>query len=137
VSSVGDINNDGIQDVLIGAYYADPYGRQDAGSSYVIYGKDGGYDAPLDLASLSNTQGFRINGAVAVDRSGYSVSAAGDINNDSIDDLIIGAYYADPFNRTSAGSSYVIYGKDGGYDAPLDLASLSNTQGFRINGAVA
>jgi hypothetical protein len=137
VSAVGDINNDGIQDVLIGAYYADPYGRQDAGTSYVIYGKDGGYDAPIDLASLSNTQGFSINGAVAVDRSGSSVSAAGDINNDNIDDLIIGAYFADPSGRTGAGSSYVIYGKDGGYDTPIDLANLSDTQGFSINGAAA
>jgi hypothetical protein len=135
VSAVGDINNDGIQDVLIGAYYADPYGRQDAGSSYVIYGKDGGYDTPIDLASLSNTQGFSINGAVAVDRSGSSVSAAGDINNDNIDDLIIDAYFADPSGRTGAGSSYVIYGKDGGYDAPIDLANLISTQGFSINGA--
>jgi methyl coenzyme M reductase gamma subunit len=137
VSSAGDINSDGIHDLLIGAYYADPSGRQDAGSTYVIYGRAGGYDAPIDLASLSNTQGFRINGAVAVDRSGSSVSSAGDINSDGIHDLIIGAYFADPSGHTGAGSSYVIYGKAGGYDAPIDLASLSNTQGFRIDGAAA
>jgi FG-GAP repeat protein len=136
VSSAGDINNDSIPDLLIGAYYADPSGRTDAGSTYVIYGKAGGYNAPIDLASLSNTQGFRIDGAVAVDRSGNAVSAAGDINNDGIVDLLIGAYNADPSGRTGAGSSYVIYGKVGGYDTAIDLASLSSTQGFRIDGAV-
>ncbi|TVQ24564.1 MAG: hypothetical protein EA367_01535, partial [Leptolyngbya sp. DLM2.Bin15] len=53
---------------------------------------------------------FRIDGVAAVDRSGFSVSSAGDINGDGIDDLIIGAYGADP-NGTFSGSSYVVFGR--------------------------
>ena len=141
VSFAGDINNDGMNDIIIGASYADPYGRSRAGSSYVIYGRIGGYGSPLDLANLNSTQGFRIDGATAEDYTGNSVSAAGDINNDGINDIIVGASRATPlyfpYSRVYAGSSYVIYGKTGGYPTPIDLANLNNIQWFRINGAMA
>jgi FG-GAP repeat len=137
VSFAGDINNDGMNDIIIGASYASPYGRSKAGSSYIVYGRIGGYDSPFDLASLNSIQGFRIDGAAAEDLFGSSVSSAGDINNDGIDDIIIGASYADPYGRSRAGSSYVIYGRIGGYGSPLDLANLNSTQGFRIDGATA
>src|SRR3546814_9544918 len=59
--------------ILIGAYGADPSVNGKAGASYVIYGKAGGYTDPLDLASLTPTQGFKIGGAAAGDYSGNSV----------------------------------------------------------------
>ena len=88
VSSAGDVNKDGIADIIIGAFIASPYGRSNAGITYIIYGKAGGYSADIDLASLSSTQGFRVNGAAEYDHSGYSVSSAGDVNNDGIADII-------------------------------------------------
>ena len=48
----------------------------------------------LDLSDLNGTNGFTINGIDAGDYSGYSVSSAGDVNGDGIDDIIIGADYA-------------------------------------------
>jgi hypothetical protein len=48
---------------------------------------------------------------VAGDNLEFSVSAAGDINGDGIDDLIIGAYRASPDGVSEAGSSYVVFGR--------------------------
>ena len=54
--------------------------------------------------------GFRLSGVAAGDRSGVSVSGAGDVNGDGFDDLIVGAYRADP-NGSYSGASYVVFGK--------------------------
>ena len=134
VSSAGDINGDGFDDVIIGAFGADPGGNVQAGESYVVFGKAAGFNASLDLASLDGVSGFRVNGIDADDGSGRSVSAAGDINGDGYDDIIIGASGADPDNNLSAGESYVVFGKATSFAATLDLAGLDGSNGFRLNG---
>ena len=110
VSDAGDINGDGINDVIIGAPYADPNGVTDAGSSYVVFGRRGVFAPAISLSLLDGRNGFRLDGVARNDRSGFSVSAAGDVNGDGIDDLIIGAPYAAPNGRTNAGSTYVVFG---------------------------
>ncbi len=130
VSGAGDVNGDGYADLIIGARYAD----DDTGESYVIFGKVSGYDAVLELSSLNGSSGFVINGIDAFDRSGFSVSGAGDVNGDGYDDLIIGAVGADPNRKGLAGESYVVFGKASGFDAVLELSSLNGSSGFVING---
>ncbi|NEQ69558.1 MAG: hypothetical protein F6K21_29525 [Symploca sp. SIO2D2] len=134
VSSAGDINDDGIDDLIIGALYANPNGNGDAGQSYVVFGSSNGFSTSLELSSLDGTNGFILNGINAFDRSGISVSSAGDINNDGIDDLIIGADGADPNGNTWAGQSYVVFGSSKGFSASLDLSSLDGINGFILNG---
>ncbi|MGF1935798.1 MAG: beta strand repeat-containing protein [Nostoc sp. ChiQUE02] len=131
-SSAGDINGDGLDDIIIGAPYADPNGSQ-SGQSYVVFGSKGGFDAQFNLSTLNGNNGFAINGINPVDKSGVSVSSAGDINGDGIDDLIIGARLADP-NGDSSGQSYVVFGSKEGFDAQLNLSTLNGTNGFAING---
>src|SRR5690606_41755456 len=64
-------------------------------------------------SDLSPTDGFIIQGDVAGDQLGYSVSSAGDVNGDGIDDIIVGARQGDD-GGSNAGEAYVIFGKAGG-----------------------
>ncbi len=64
----------------------------------------------IELSLLDGTNGFVINGIDAYDFSGRSVSGAGDVNGDGVDDLLIGAPYADPNGKFIAGESYVVFG---------------------------
>ncbi|YAG07099.1 Calcium-binding protein [Nostoc sp. DSM 114167] len=132
VSSAGDINGDGIDDLIIGASGAAPNGDA-SGQSYVVFGSKGGFNAQLNLSTLNGTNGFIINGINAGDFSGNSVSSAGDINGDGLDDLIIGAFGGDP-NGDTSGQSYVVFGSKGGFSAQLNLSTLNGTNGFVING---
>ncbi|AUB43742.1 Ca2+-binding protein, RTX toxin-related (plasmid) [Nostoc flagelliforme CCNUN1] len=136
VSNAGDINNDGIDDLIIGAYSASPNGISAAGQSYVVFGgRNLGSSGSLNLSDLNGTNGFLINGINRNDESGYSVSNAGDINNDGIDDLIIGAYRAYPNGKYNAGQSYVVFGGANlGSGSSLNLSDLNGTNGFLING---
>ncbi|MEH1839380.1 MAG: Ig-like domain-containing protein [Nostoc sp.] len=134
VSSAGDINGDGIDDLIISASGADPNGKSRAGESYVVFGRGSGFGASFDLSSLDASNGFAINGIDTDDFSGTSVSSAGDINGDGIDDLIIGASGADPNGKSLAGESYVVFGKSSGFGASLNLSSLDGSNGFAING---
>ncbi len=77
------------------------------------------------------TEGFTILGVQSSDLTGWSVSGAGDVNNDTFADVIIGAPHA---GSTLSGTVYVIYGNAESQDL-IDLNTLSVVDGYSIYAA--
>lgn len=137
IDSAGDINNDGVDDILITFVYAEILGRDQCGVAYLIYGRKDGNLPDVDLnVTMSPNQGFRIIGEGQLDQFGLSASNVGDINGDGIDDLAFGARMANPIITYVAGAVYVIYGRNGNFAGDIDLTQFNYTQGFLINGAL-
>ncbi|NIA69373.1 hypothetical protein HBA54_12300 [Pelagibius litoralis] len=136
VSSAGDVNGDGFDDIIVGAPGGDDGGPA-AGQAYVVFGKAGGFGT-VDLSALDPADGFIIQGDRTGDQAGYSVSTAGDVNGDGLDDLIVGAFGGDD-GGNSAGEAYVVFGKAGGFgiNGLVDLTNLSAAEGFVIRGDAA
>ena len=131
VSNAGDINGDQIDDLIIGAEQGSLEGNPKGGETYVLFGKDGGYQKGFSLSRLDGTNGFTIKG------DGYSVSSvsgAGDINADGLEDMIIGVSQSPGNNQTNAGKAYVVFGTQAGFTQQLDLFTLNGNNGFVING---
>ncbi len=121
------MNGDGLADVIVGAWYADPAGNGYAGESYVVFGKADG--TPVDLAAVAaGSGGFVMNGIDQSDYSGHSVSGAGDVNGDGLADVIVGAYGADPDGNSAAGESYIVFSpvvpSDLDGDGSVEIADL-------------
>lgn len=130
VSSAGDINGDGFDDLIIGAPYADN-GGNGAGQAYVIFGKAAALGT-IDVGNMAAGTGFTIQGDTAGDDAGYQVKSAGDINGDGYDDIIIGAPFGDD-GGDGAGEAYVLFGHAGTF-ANIDLTNIPAGAGFTIIG---
>ncbi len=141
ISSAGDLNGDGVDDVIIGVDEARPDGREGAGSAYVVYGRSDGsaFPAVMSLEDVDGTNGFRLDGVLAFDGAGSAVAPAGDVNADGLDDVIVGASLADVGGRTRCGASYVVFGRHESESFPpvLPLARLNGRTGFRIEGVTS
>lgn len=124
VTGVGDFDGDGFDDIAVSGLGYNNY----AGRVFVVFGE--AEPDTVDLSSLGD-RGLEINQPNILNRFGFSIAAAGDVNGDGFDDLVIGAPLADPVGRNNAGEVYVIFGQD--RRSSLDVSSLGS-RGFLIRG---
>ncbi len=105
--AAGDIDNDGIDDLVIGAPYSDLGSVRDQGLTYIMKGRNT-WGSSYDLSTDAST---RIFGPWPYDQTG-STLAAGDLDGDDHDDIVIGASSGDGYQRTAkeAGNVYVMLG---------------------------
>ena len=118
--AAADFDGDGADDLLIGARFADGPDEQraDSGEAYLVRG-GAGLAAATDLAA--GDQALTVFGARAGDGLGFSAAAA-DVNDDGLDDVIIGAPFAAGQADSQEGAVYVLFGGSG-LRGRLDLAS--------------
>ncbi|MFX0052038.1 MAG: integrin alpha [Candidatus Hermodarchaeota archaeon] len=121
VAGAGDVNADGFDDLLIGAY-TDDDGGDNAGQTYLILGRSTvEWQMDLDLSAANAS----FIGEDATDASGVSVAGAGDVNADGFDDFLIGAYENND-GGSNAGQTYLILGRADvslwNGSSPLDLS---------------
>ncbi len=120
VSLIGDVDGNGKADILIGAPENDD-GGSNAGKTYLILGESLGSTTTIALADAD----YAFIGENSNDKSGTSVSSAGDVDGDGLDDILIGAFQNDD-GGSNAGKSYLFLGSTlAGYSTPVDI-SLSD-----------
>lgn len=106
----GDIDGDGLADLIMGAHWGSDGGRNIVGRAYVAFGR-AAWPGRLDLAAYhERIWSFMGRGREA--RMGVAVEA-GDVSGDGVDDLIIGSLLADPYDQANGGAVYVMFGHEG------------------------
>ncbi|MCM2506097.1 integrin alpha, partial [Aureimonas altamirensis] len=111
ISYAGDMNGDGLADILVASRLNDAAGSN-VGRVYVVYGRSG--TASVVLADVARgIGGFAVTGQCSDDQFGHDVAAGGDINGDGLADIVIGARSNDG-SANEAGRAYVIFGRTDG-----------------------
>lgn len=130
--AVADVNGDGIDDIIAGAYGADANGKVDSGKTYVFYGSSSysSGSTVIDLGSNPGLANVTLNGVDAGDQSGFFVGS-GDLNHNGYSDILISAYRSQGYSNTGneTGEVYVVYGKPN-LPAAINLASGADVTVF-------
>lgn len=123
----GDLNNDGIDDLIIGM----PGYNESRGRLYVIYGQQTWVDGSINIAGIDSSQGFRLDGLISESRLGDGY-AIGDFDNDNLNDLFVSAPFTNTSLDQSKGKGYVVFGKAIQDKLTVSLDTLSHKSGVKI-----
>lgn len=122
IAKAGDINGDGIDDIIIG----DVAPVYDAGIAHVIFGNSSGFPNYFNVSTIDGVNGFNIYDIYDGDMAGWGVSGTGDVNMDGFDDVLVSAPY--DYNN---GKVYLIYGNST-MSQNIDVAALNGSSGITI-----
>uniref|UniRef100_A0A0G4GNA4 EGF-like domain-containing protein n=1 Tax=Chromera velia CCMP2878 TaxID=1169474 RepID=A0A0G4GNA4_9ALVE len=149
VAGLGDVNGDGIDDWIAGAYLSTPESLSSAGEAVVIFGSsdfsaldaaDGSTDGKWKVDALDGSNGFRFYGTAANDNAGVDVQGPGDVNGDGVNDILISSV-ADPNGLSNAGEAYLVFGRKvstaGNFASVLRPSDLDGTNGIIFQGSAA
>jgi len=132
VSGAGDLNGDGLDDIVVASSDpARPAGNP--GVAVVVFGARNG-PRQFDVDDVNGRNGFVIVGENPGDEAGHVVGRAGDVNGDGRDDLLISAPFHDTQGVTDSGRVYIVYGATS-YPAQIDLSTLSPSTGVVLDAA--
>jgi hypothetical protein len=135
LAATGDVNDDGFDDILIGASRWDEGTSADVGRAYLVFGS-ASLPATIALGGLGSATGVILEGAGFSELAGAGVAGPGDVNGDGFPDLLIGAPGGSPGGVSFAGQAYIVYGGPS-LPALLELGALSAADGVLITGVSA
>ncbi|MDA1060191.1 MAG: S-layer homology domain-containing protein [bacterium] len=122
-----DFNGDGFVDIALGAPGINFSKSIEEGSVYLIYGKESGFETSYSVTDLDIDS--IIHGENLDDWFGYALEAL-DINNDGLEDLVVGSRYSDGESSINDGKVFVLFGNDEPYGV---LRAIKNVGGDEIS----
>ena len=140
VAPAGDVNGDGVDDLVVGAPRFDAGDETNTGAAWVVFGTG---ERDPESGKVGAARGFRIQGAAPFDTAGAAVAGIGDVNGDGLDDVLVGAPLADVGDRKDAGAAYVVLGRTGteavdlGAPGSAAVTVLGTGRNDRLGSAVA
>ncbi len=120
ISGAGDVDGDGLDDLIIGAAGRDDGGYQ-SGAAYVVLASSLGVESLFDLAQAD----YKLVGEHPGSWAGAVVSDAGDVDGDGLADVLIGALYHEG-NYAQQGAAYVVLGSQLGIFPELELSEAAH-----------
>ncbi len=133
VDGAGDVDGDGLDDVIVGVPARDSGGVVNAGSAFVVYGKVDPQPVDVDSIAAGSTRGFAILGSAPEEFLGVFVAGVGDVNGDGLSDVVASTdASADGRNR---GRNFVVLGKTDDNLVSTAEIEASGIGGFLITGA--
>ncbi|MBK8285726.1 MAG: FG-GAP repeat protein [Ahniella sp.] len=123
IASAGDINNDGVDDLVVGAFRFDSNGLTDNGGAFVYLGP--GFTTSTFLSTNQAGAGF-----------GAGVGGAGDVNLDGFDDVVIGVPGFDGTAGNNSGAAFVYFGGVGALDPTVDATIMGPNSSANMGAAV-
>ncbi|MCF0063966.1 FG-GAP-like repeat-containing protein [Dyadobacter chenwenxiniae] len=125
-AGAGDVNGDGYNDVLVGAYAYDK-GHDNEGAVFVHLGS---------AVGINNNASVVLEGNQINAQYGWSAATAGDVNGDGYSDIIVGSYLYD-YGQTNEGAVFVYHGSAQGIKASAAIRLESNQPEAKQGIAVA